>query len=662
MEGKSVITPLTESNYATWKVQVKMNLIKEDLFGFIDCTETTPADGSGDTVVNKYKQRKAKCLAMIVLAVDPKLLYIVGDPEDPLVVWNKLKDTFQRKSWANKLRLRRKLYGMKFSSSQEMSAHLRNFIELFDELSIIGDAIDDEDKVINLLASLPESYSTLVTALEALDKVPSWETVTERLLHEEQKLKCKIEVDTALLARQSSNSKKDYECFYCNKPGHIKKNCRAFKKNIEEKTQQKQKANIVENNDISDNEYSLLASALATKVNIENKYWILDSGATQHMSNDKSYFNELNILATPLPVQVGDGRILDAIGVGTIALQMHLPDNTARKCFLKNVLCVPKLNYNLVSVSQATANKNTFVFSDSDCKVYAYNNKLLAVADKIGKMYMLKCKTVNSTVETVAVCTTIDESLWHKRLCHLGIDGVRSLIKNNMVTGIEGNLDQNFKFCENCCNGKNQRSTFNKIHSNSAKIETPLELVHSDVCGKITPSSLSGGNYFLTFIDEATHYTWIYVIKNKSDVFDCFKEWKALVENQFSCKVKILRTDNGGEYCSNEFENFLKTAGIRHQKTIVKTPEQNGVSERMNRSLMEAVRSMLSDSKLAKSFWAEALSTAVHVRNRCPTTALQNKTPYEALFGVNPDLNHLKVFGCIGYSHIPKDERHKLDS
>ena len=186
-------------------------------------------------------------------------------------------------------------------------------------------------------------------------------------------------------------------------------------------------------------------------------------------------------------------------------------------------------------------------------------------------------------------------------------------------------------------------------------------MVHSDVCGKINSKSLSGAEYFLTFVDDHTRYTWVYALKQKKQVFEKFLEWKALVENSTGQKLKILRTDNGGEFTSTQFENFLKSEGVRHERTIVKTPEQNGVAERINRTLIETVRSMLADSKLPPKFWAEALATATYLHNRSPTKAVTGATPHEAWMGEKPRVDHLKAFGCAAYAHIPKDERQKLD-
>ena len=187
--------------------------------------------------------------------------------------------------------------------------------------------------------------------------------------------------------------------------------------------------------------------------------------------------------------------------------------------------------------------------------------------------------------------------------------------------------------------------------------EKLLGVVHSDVCGKTETRSLSGVEYFVTFINDKSRFIWVYPLKHRSEIFKKFSEWRALVEKSSGMKVKVLHTDNGGEYVSKEFEEYLTKHGIQHELTVSKTPQQNGVAERMNRTLVESIRSMLADSKLPKCFWAEALSTATYLRNHCPTNAVEGKTPYEAWTGNKPNIGHLRIFGCDTYAHIPKDEK-----
>ena len=173
--------------------------------------------------------------------------------------------------------------------------------------------------------------------------------------------------------------------------------------------------------------------------------------------------------------------------------------------------------------------------------------------------------------------------------------------------------------------------------------------------------SLGRAEYFLSFIDDKTRYVWVYPLRTKSEVYEKFREWKAMVELATGRKLKAIRTDNGGEYISREFQTYLK-AGVCHKLTIPKNPEQNGIAERINRTLIETARSMLVDSHLPHSFWAEAISTAAYLCNRSPTRAVAGMTPYEAWTGQKPQVDGLRVFGCQAFVHIPKDERKKLDS
>ena len=181
------------------------------------------------------------------------------------------------------------------------------------------------------------------------------------------------------------------------------------------------------------------------------------------------------------------------------------------------------------------------------------------------------------------------------------------LAKNKMVSGLDFDWKQESSFCESCVKGKSHRLPF--LHSTTKRADHPLELIHSDVCGKIRTQSLGGGEYFM----------WVYILKRKSEVFQQFQEWKALVEKSSGRKIKTFCSDNEGEYTSSEFASYLTKEGIKHKLTTPHTPQQIGVAERLNRTLIEGVRTVLADLKLPHRFWAEALSTAVCLQNRSPT-------------------------------------------
>jgi transposase InsO family protein len=150
-------------------------------------------------------------------------------------------------------------------------------------------------------------------------------------------------------------------------------------------------------------------------------------------------------------------------------------------------------------------------------------------------------------------------------------------------------------------------------------------------------------------------------LKTKDESFDTFKRFKALVEKQRGCKIKCLRNDRGGEFCSKSFQNYCDMNGIKRQLPIAYTPQQNRVAERKNRTVVEMARSMLQTKGLSNSFWGDAVATSVYILNRCPTSALDMMTPYKAWYEKNPNVNHFRVFGCVAYVHIVDQKRQKLD-
>ncbi|RVW20652.1 Retrovirus-related Pol polyprotein from transposon TNT 1-94 [Vitis vinifera] len=211
--------------------------------------------------------------------------------------------------------------------------------------------------------------------------------------------------------------------------------------------------------------------------------------------------------------------------------------------------------------------------------------RVLARGKKTGTLYMTSCPR-----DTIAVAdASTDTSLWHRRLGHMSEKGMKML---------------------------------------TPKAEK-LELVHTDLWGPSPVASLGGSRYYITFIDDSSRKVWVYFLKNKSDVFVTFKKWKAMVETETGLKVKCLRSDNGGEYIDGGFSKYCAAQGIRMEKTIPGTPQQNGVAERMNRTLNERARSMRLHAGLPKTFWADAVSTAAYLINRGPSVPMEFRLPEE---------------------------------
>ncbi|KAK4388420.1 Retrovirus-related Pol polyprotein from transposon TNT 1-94 [Sesamum angolense] len=273
--------------------------------------------------------------------------------------------------------------------------------------------------------------------------------------------------------------------------------------------------------------------------------------------------------------------------------------------------------------------------------------------------------------------------LWHRRLGHFNFQGLKILHQKKMMTdlpqiqAIEG-------ACEACLQGKQHKKPFPSGTSWRAK--AVLELIHTDVCGPMRTPSHEQNRYFILFIDDYSRMTWVYFMREKSEVFKVFKKFKNQVEKQSGRSIKVLRSDRGKEYNNSEFDKFCEEEGIEHQTTVSYNPQQNGVSERKNKTVFNhfccdvhewfrilqrfssldrwgwsyfnrlMARSMLQEKHLPKAFWAEAVYTAVYLLNRCPTKAVQNMTSIEAWSGKKPSTKHLRVFGSICYVHNPTEK------
>lgn len=217
--------------------------------------------------------------------------------------------------------------------------------------------------------------------------------------------------------------------------------------------------------------------------------------------------------------------------------------------------------------------------------------------------------------------------LWHMRLGHAGEKSLNLFIKQGLLKGVRScKLD----LCEHCISGKKTRVKFGTTIHNTQGI---LDYVHSDVWGPSKTSSLGGKHYYVTFVDDFSQSIWVYTLKKKDEVLGVFLKWKKMMETQTGKKIKRLRTDNGGEYKNEVFNKVCEDEGIVRHFTVRHTPQQNGVAEGMNRTLLEKVRCMLSNAGLGKELWAEAVTYACHIVNRLPSSAIDGKTPLEKWFG-----------------------------
>ena len=232
-------------------------------------------------------------------------------------------------------------------------------------------------------------------------------------------------------------------------------------------------------------------------------------------------------------VTLGDGHALSAIGTDDIdvILELVLGNGESRHCKLHDVLYVPKLAYNLLSVAKATKMGKRVNFHSNHCQIVDQEDEIVAVGVKRGDLYYLSCRRINDQVHVNdAYCLNAEskEFIWHRRFGYLNERSLHTLASQKLVDDFDHNTCKRMPFCKSCVEGKLHRTPFPSASRKRA--EVPLGLVHSGVCGPLNSKSLSGARYFLTFVDEKTRYTWVYFLKSKNEVISKFLEWKALVE------------------------------------------------------------------------------------------------------------------------------------
>lgn len=701
------------TNWNSWKFRVTVLLEEKNLNRYIeekwdDIIESTIDD---DDEIKCIMEEK-KCKSILVQCISDSHLEYVQDKRRAKDMFDSLKEVFERKSVASQLYLRKKLITMKYEDTDDMSDHFLVFDKTVRELKSIGATLENLDIVCHLLLSMPSSYENLVIALETLDPEKlSITFVKSRLLDEYTKRKqsegtiSRKSINS--VAMNASESNFQFKCYRCHKTGHKWSQCKAkFNKatSKQEESNLKIKANVatkhVENEDTDDevsvaflvfgesfdtqdesgeadqNHQAVVAATSGTCRQIVTMF--LDSGATSHMVNDHTILESLHKTIEEKIQSAKQGAVLSSNESGNLH-GFLVNGNQERRCVLNDVMYVKNLSCNLMSIAKMEEAGMEILFKDGAAHIL-WKNKVLYVAKRCGNTY--RVDVVVEKKQFAGVCAEDDKEIWHNRMGHLNMQDMRKLIAKEMVTGLDlKSKNDVLKICEPCVFGKQTRKSFPT--RNEHRSNRPLELIHTDVCGPIEPVAWEGSKYFLTFIDDYTHFTVVYNLEKKSEVLDRFKQYAAMAETQFQSKISgysfglnmrehiikssivRVKSDNGGEYTSNAFIEFCEGRGIQLNPTIPYNSELNAVAERMNRTLMEKARTMIIAAKMEKRFWNEAVLTATFLANRSPTSAFTDdrvfKTPAELWFGKKPNLQNLKIFGSLAYNHVPKECRSKLD-
>lgn len=669
--SKIQIVKLDGHNWISWKY--RMVALLRGMDGLMDIVDgktqrpARPVNGSGDAVIESYN----KSLRNFVKLESTALLLITNNMTDetlgkvirlstPKEVWDELHRLYEGPNEGRLYDICLDFFKLKRDPSDDMSTHVSKLKNLWHSLK---EELLKEEKVelpevlliCKILDTLPEVYFSFKSSWLLMSKKErTVENITSQLCAHEKALNAKMadaeSSETALYVKinkkvakghdhRDQGTKKKYKCFICKEPGHLKKDCPRV--GIKEKENKAQGSNM------------MLLTVNSTDSNNDRDDWYVDNGATHHVTMRGDLFQDFKRFGEAHTVTTADGNVIQAVGNGTVHLKANVKDRI-ENLFLRDVWYVPQISKNLFSVLSSQDKNPTSVFESrvTNCSM-KINGRIVVTGtrQRCGGLYKIDCKVVRPAVSVNLIEHGDMLQLYHERMGHQDKKHVKRLIKKEL--GIE--TPNSGELCEGCIFGKAHRQPFG-VREKATK---PGERIHSDVCGPF-PSSISGYRYFVLFKDEYTRYRYVYFLKNKSDVYEKLKLMLSEARNAGHSVIELL-SDNGGEYDNKRVRDLLEQTGIKQRLIMPYTPQQNGCSERENRTLVESARAMMhAHEEIPQNLWAELVNTAVYILNRTGPTLVELKSPYELWLNKKPQIKHLRIIGTPCYAHVPKQRRKKL--
>ncbi|KAG7559395.1 Zinc finger CCHC-type [Arabidopsis thaliana x Arabidopsis arenosa] len=606
---------------------------------------------------DKWFQEDQAVLALLQNSLEASILEGYSYCETAKELWDTLKNVYGNESNLTRVFEVKKAINELSQEDLEFTKHFGKFRSLWSELeSLRPGTLDpkilherrEQDKVFGLLLTLNPSYNDLIKHLLRSEKLPTLDEVCSQIQKEQGSSGLFGGKGELAMANKGEAGGKQRSIPTRRQEVHddktIKINPGSSKSGGEASTMSS--GDYVRKSDLE----ALIKSIASLKESgityfshqPSNSSMVIDSGASHHMISNPNLLNNIEPALGNVIIANGDKVPIKGIG------NLRVFDRNSKAFYM------PKFTSNLLSVKRATKDLNCYaIFGPND--VYFQDietGKLIGEGGSKGELYVLEDASPSSNTSPISFKSHLGVSfnvLWHARLGHPHSRALKLMLPS---------ISFDHSSCEACILGKHCKSVFPKSFTIYEKC---FDLVHSDVW---TSPCVSRDNnkYFVTFIDEKSKYTWITLLPSKDRVFEAFTNFQNYVTNQFNAKIKVLRTDNGGEYTSHKFKEHLAKHGIIHQTSCPYTPQQNGVAERKNRHLMEVARSMMFHTSVPRRYWGDAVMTACYLINRTPTKVLKDLSPFEVLNNTRPSIDHLRVFGCVCFVLVPGEQRNKLDA
>ena len=615
-------------------------------------------------------------------------------------MWVRLSTQHLQNAVENQHVLQQQFFEYRFQPDHDVMMHVTEIETMAAQLNDVGASVTPIQVMTKIICTLPPSYRNFISAWDSVPAADrTIELLTARLLKEETMSRRgtggeRNEADVAFLTRHivmqpapeqqtgsqdnlntswrgksrggSRSGRQRILCTYCHKPWHLAKVCRkrlrheAAANGAAKETDKKDSSLLSKTDDSSEQkEHGYMSSSCFLARNFAD--WFADSGATRHITDQRSML--MNFTTVPRgswTVSGIGGTTLAVDGYGDFNAVATVGD-TENAIVIKKVLYVPHLGANLLSIAAETDLGSTVTFMDKKV-LFKQGEKVEMTGERVGEnLYHMAIAPYPTQLDEALLVTKETDPVdhWHQRLAHTNYSNIHKMASLQLVDGLNLPTPNNAPStpCNGCAFGKMHKKSFSIGRSRGTHTG---HLIHSDLCGPMQVSTPNGSRYFLLFTDDYSGWRTVYFLKNKSQTNECIKDFLNLLRGETGNFLETLRTDNGGEYCNNELQEWLNKKGVRHETSAPHTPEQNGVSERANRTVVEAARSMLHAKKLPLFLWGEAIACAVYTLNRVISKAAP-LTPYYAWHKSKPDVSNLRIFGSIAFVHIPAAERQKLD-
>lgn len=625
----SVLPKFDGKNFSNWLFRIKAVMEEKNCLGAL---EITVEEAKSKKKTDKdFKKCDIKAKNLIIQTVsDTYLEYIKTDTAAEMI--DNLKKVFDRKSSISKLYLRKQLLNLKYNRKEGLIQHFTKFDRIVSEIESCGTKMDESDKVCHLLLTVEQDFKAVVTAMEATNVELTIDYTKSKLLDAEMKENNENSVNKEDCSFMSTK----IECFGC-KGNHYLRNCPKNRGRGRGRTSRgmyyrgKAKANVSEekNNhreEKSEEFDSFVACQSSHKErDLSQITFAIDSGATFNMIHRRyqKYMQDVQNIEE-IDIRTANGQIIKVNRKGT------LPVSYNRGKIKIEALIVDNLSQNLLSVRKLNTKGYDVTFIKEKAKIK--RGKLCINGYSDGSLFLVQFKIEESTDSAYVTKQSLGE-LWHQRMGHLNHGGMRIL-----------GLPLSHEKCEICMKAKGTRNSF--IPATQPRSRRIGELIHCDIGGPITPETLNGERYYVTIIDDYSHFVEVYPLKQKSDAKEHIIKYINRMKNKRK-NVLRLRTDNGGEFLGG-LKRFCEEEGIKQEFTCSYTPQQNGVAERMNLTLLDRVRALFEETGLPKYLWNEAIRCAAYQLNRCPTRVLHGGMPADIFLG-NTKLDNMRVFGSKAY-------------